>query len=85
MDDHSHEEVTHLFHVKVPYHLKPQEIEFEGSEAVLTDYHELLQELDGYKEEELKRVFRSTTLLLEKYPHRQLREALNTAMIWERG
>jgi hypothetical protein len=86
MADHSHEEVTHLFHVKVPYHLTPQEIEFEAFEGNrVLDSHEMMRELDGYKDDELRRVFKSVTLLLERFPHRQLREALHTAMVWERG
>lgn len=86
MEDHEHTEVTHLYHVKIPYHLKPQEIEFEPFEGNrVLDSHEMLRELDSYKDDELRVIFRSVTLLLEKYPHRQLREALNTAMVWERG
>lgn len=85
MDDHEHEIVTHLYHVKVPYHLKPQEIEFEPGETsdALPD---LLEELAlKYTVEETQRVMRSVTLLMEKYPHRKLTDAIVTAMVWERG
>jgi len=85
MVEHSHELVTHLYHVKLPYHLLPTEVEFEP-DAVARDVKALLGALvDDYKEDELRRIFVGAVVLLEKYPHRSLYEALDTAMTWERG
>lgn len=84
MTDHEHEIVTYLYHVKIPYHMKPQEIKFEdGNRLPATTLMDLIN--DGYTDEEIRVVLRSTVLLLETYPHRSLSDALYTSMVWLRG
>lgn len=86
MSDHEHEIVTHLYHVKVPYHMTPQEIEFEPGETSDATPDLLLEELAlKYTVEEIQRIMKSVTLLMEKFPHRKLTDAIATAMVWERG
>jgi hypothetical protein len=88
MAEHEHEIVTHLYHVKIPYHLTGQELNIEhGSEGSSNgNFGAMMQVMiDHYKEDEAKRVITAAALLLEKYPHRTLAEALDTAMVWERG
>jgi len=83
--EHEHTVVTHLYHVKIPYHLKPQELQFETepNKAPETSLMDLIN--DGYTDEEIRVVLRSTVLLLEAYPHRSLSDALHTSMVWLRG
>ena len=86
MVEHSHEIVAHLYHVKLPYGLDGQDLEFEPTLGG-KDWQALFTELmrTGYKENELRRILAGAVALLEKYPHRSLAEALDTAMVWERG
>lgn len=79
-EEHEHTEVTHLFHVRVPYHMDPREIMFEDNPRPMS-----FDDLQGYTEEEIRIVMRSVVLLLEKFPHRNLNDALYTAVIWLRG
>lgn len=88
MAEHEHEIVTHLYHVKVPYHLTPIELHIEpGAEGSSNgNFGVLMQVLtDHYGEDEVRRIITATAILLEKFPHRTLAECLDTAMVWERG
>jgi hypothetical protein len=82
--EHSHEIVTHLYHVKLPYGLDALNLEFEPTFGG-QNWQALFTELQSYSENELRRILAGTVALLEKYPHRSLAEALDTAMVWERG
>jgi hypothetical protein len=85
MAEHSHEVVAHLYHVQLPYRMDGQGLEFEPAVRKFS-FRECLQELTlSYSEEEIRRILVGTVALLEKFPHRSLGEALDTAMVWERG
>lgn len=86
MADHSHMEVTHLVHVRVPYHLMMEELQIESSSAGKT-FSEFVHEVDelSLKEDELKRVIISAALLLNTGRNMFVGEALDTALVWERG
>jgi hypothetical protein len=86
MAEHSHEIVTHLYHVKLPYHMDGQMLEVEpGVSKAGNGTDQLRGLIKDYSEEEMRRIFAGAVVLLEKYPHRTLSEALETAMVWERG
>jgi hypothetical protein len=86
MAEHSHEVVAHLYHVQLPYRMDGQALEFEPGVSKL-NWHDTFTELmvRNYSEEEVRRILVGAVALLEKYPHRSLGEALDTAMVWERG
>ena len=85
MAEHSHEIVAHLYHVKLPYGLDGKNLGFEPTWGGLNWQAMFTELLKQYKEDEIRRVLVGTVALLEKYPHRSLAEALDTAMVWERG
>jgi hypothetical protein len=86
MAEHSHEIVTHLYHVKLPYGQDGKDLEFEPNGGKTFGLSSLLDTMaKGYSEDEMRRIFVGAVALLEKYPHRSLAEALDTAMVWERG
>ena len=83
-EEHSHLVVTQLYHVAIPYHLDPHDLEFEQNTT--DSLPDLLEALAiDYSPDEIRRIMKSVTLLLEKYPHRRLEDAIATAMVWERG
>jgi hypothetical protein len=85
MAEHSHEIVAHLYHVQLPYRMDGQMLEFEPSGRQFS-FQECLKELTlSYSEDEIRRILVGAVALLEKFPHRTLGEALETAMVWERG
>jgi hypothetical protein len=84
MAEHSHEIVAHLYHVQLPYRMDGQMLEFEEKSSG-TWADQLTELIKDYSEEEVRRIFTGTVALLEKFPHRSLADALETAMVWERG
>jgi hypothetical protein len=87
MAEHSHEIIAHLYHVQLPYRMSGTELEFEPHAENSANWHRQLTTMmqQGYSEEEVRRIFVGAVALLQKYPHRSLGEALDTAMVWERG
>lgn len=74
--------------VKLPYNLEvPQLVPEPGTR--LSNCHDELRGLanpvHGYTEDELRRIFLSTALLLHVHPSVSVGQALHTAQIWERG
>jgi hypothetical protein len=85
MAEHSHEIVAHLYHVRLPYGQGPDDLEFEPPNSGVDWHGRFTELLRDYKEDEVRRILVGTVALLEKFPHRSLAEALDTAMVWERG
>lgn len=85
MAEHEHELVTYLYHVRIPYHLKPQEVTLEPEHDTLSDLPTLLAELAEYRDSEVRAIVKGAAILMEKYPHRAIESCLSTAMVWERG
>ena len=75
--------------VTAPYDLTEQEIRLEppgAFESMLSSRAHLQWLMDtGDSDEELERVFRSTTVLKARFPEASFKECLKTAIIWERG
>jgi hypothetical protein len=86
MEKHEHTEVTHLVHMRVPYHLEPQQLELDsGAKDLGMDEFAVEVTQLGIGEEELKRIIMSAALLLNTGRRFTVGECLDTALIWERG
>lgn len=84
MAEHEHTRTIHLYHVELPYGLDGLAMEFE--KAPYRAWQDSFMDMIGnYESDEVRRILTGTVALLAKYPHRGLSEALETAMVWERG
>jgi hypothetical protein len=86
MSDHEHQEVTYLTHVRLPYHLKYEELELDPAArgVGMSEAINSVQEAQ-LKDDELARVLIGAALLINTGKNYAVGECLETALIWERG
>lgn len=86
MSEHEHTEVTHLVHVRVPYHLTPTELELDpaAKDTGMSEAVNNVQEAQ-LRDDEWARVLIGAALLINTGRNYTVGECLITALIWERG
>jgi hypothetical protein len=89
MAEHEHTRTIHLYHIELPYGLDGKALEFDRSTGDMEGetFYGLVRQMEvmEFKEDEIRDVLTAAVALLTKYPHRKLTQALDTAMVWERG